>query len=428
MSIGVATITSPFLAFASFHYKLTHLFPSVFQLHDGLHNEAAYRAVLRRMQPSRFHAPAGSLGRLARRIAWLALLTACGSKPPADLVALPPAPIPTYGLGDSYQFTDGSGDAVISVGGDLIRWQAKNGTYVTARDVLLPRLAWDTSGETGERRFAVGPLQLFPLERGKGVKFHAARIVRHVGRDQPVTVEEDWRCEVAGTASVATQAGDFHDMARRLRDARDAGRDRQRCAPAQLLLRTGHRILRPHGGTDRRRTDARGGPVQLYVVRSDPERQRSAPAFDREFSGRWKPSSAAARRLGATPRQEPMARSWCSIRGFPIDMAGAATLPSASVGPDAATPCTGWAAATRKKSGRSSCSHPAARGASEHGLTPGWHGFGLRLCALPASLPFRSSRAAFRGSRLPSGAIQRRCLRLAAPHRRVAEPSPGTLG
>ena len=161
------------------------------------------------MQPSRFHAPAGSLGRLARRIAWLALLTACGSKPPADLVALPPAPIPTYGLGDSYQFTDGSGDAVISVGGDLIRWQAKNGTYVTARDVLLPRLAWDTGGETGERRFAVASLQLFPLATGKGVNFHAARIVRHIGRDEPVAVEEDWRCEVAGTASVATQAGNF---------------------------------------------------------------------------------------------------------------------------------------------------------------------------------------------------------------------------
>jgi hypothetical protein len=165
--------------------------------------------VWRRMQPNRSHAAAGSLSRLARRMALLALLTACGSKQPVDLGALPPAPIPTYGLGDSYQFNDGSGDAVISVGGDVIRWQAKNGTYVTARDVLLPRLAWDTGGETGERRFAVGPLQLFPLEAGKGVRFHAARIVRHIGGDQPATVEEDWRCGVAGTASVATQAGDF---------------------------------------------------------------------------------------------------------------------------------------------------------------------------------------------------------------------------
>ena len=130
------------------------------------------------MQPSRSLASAGSLSRLARRIALLALVTACGSKQPVDLGALPPAPLPTYGLGDSYQFTDGSSDAMISVGGDLIRWQAKNGTYVTARDVLLPRLAWDTGGETGERRFAVGPLELFPLEPGKGVKFNATRTVR----------------------------------------------------------------------------------------------------------------------------------------------------------------------------------------------------------------------------------------------------------
>ena len=161
------------------------------------------------MQHSRSLASAGSLSGLAGGIALLALLTACGSKQPADLGALPPAPLPTYGLGDSYQFSDGSGDAVISVGGDLIRWQAKNGTYVTARDILLPRLAWDTGGETGERRITVGPLQMFPLEKGKGVKFNATRTVRQLGRDQPVTVQEDWRCEVAGTASVATQAGDF---------------------------------------------------------------------------------------------------------------------------------------------------------------------------------------------------------------------------
>ena len=313
------------------------------------------------MQPSRSHASAGSLSRLARRIALLALLTACGSKQPADLGALPPAPIPTYGLGDSYQFTDGSGDAVISVGGDLIRWQAKNGTYVTARDVLLPRLAWDTGGETGERRFAVGPLQLFPLETGKGVKFHATRIVRHI-RTRPAG---------HGAGGLALRGrrhgkrgdagGRLPDLARRLRDARDAGRDRQRRGPAQLLLCTGHRILRPHGGADRQRTDARGGPVQLHVVRSDPERHARCASVRSSFSGRWKPSPAAARRHGATPRQAPMARSCCSIRDFPSGMAGAATLPSASVGPDAVTPCTAWAAATRKKSGRSSCSHRAAR-------------------------------------------------------------------
>ena len=141
MSIGVATIT-PLLASASFHIELTHLLPSAIRVHDGLHIEGAYRAVWRRMQHSRSLASAGSLSGLAGGIALLALLTACGSKQPADLGALPPAPLPTYGLGDSYQFSDGSGDAVISVGGDLIRWQAKNGTYVTARDILLPRLAW----------------------------------------------------------------------------------------------------------------------------------------------------------------------------------------------------------------------------------------------------------------------------------------------
>ena len=282
------------------------------------------------MQPSRSHASAGSLSGLARRIALLALLTACGSKQPADLGALPPAPLPTYGLGDSYQFSDGSGDAVISVGGDLIRWQAKNGTYVTARDVLLPRLAWDTGGETGERRFAVGPLQLFPLERARASSSMrrglSATRTRPAGHGAGGLALRGRRHGKRGDAG-----GRLPDLARRLRDARDAGRDRQRRGPAQLLLCTGHRILCPHGGADRRRTDARGGPVQLHDVRSDPERHARCASVRSSFSGPWKPSPAAARRHGATPRQAPTARSCCSIRGFPIGMAGAATLPSASV-------------------------------------------------------------------------------------------------
>ena len=80
--------------------------------------------VWRRMQPNRSHAAAGSLSRLARRMALLALLTACGSKQPVSASCRRPQSRPT-GLGDPYQFNDGSGDAVISVGGDVIRWQAE---------------------------------------------------------------------------------------------------------------------------------------------------------------------------------------------------------------------------------------------------------------------------------------------------------------
>lgn len=161
------------------------------------------------MRLSRVLASSGGPGRLAIQIALLVLAAGCGSNEPVGLGPLPSAPLPTYGLGNSYQFSDGSGDSVISIVGDLIRWQAKNGTYLTGRDVLLPRLAWAEGRTTGERRFILGPVQMFPLEAGKGIKFSATRSVSQLGHRTPVTVKEDWRCNVAGTANVATQAGDF---------------------------------------------------------------------------------------------------------------------------------------------------------------------------------------------------------------------------
>ena len=82
-------------------------------------------------------------------------------------------------------------------------------SYVTARDVLLPRLAWTEGGTTGERRFPLGPVELFPLEAGKGIKFTAVRTVRGSEERQPVSVQEDWRCNVAGATNVTTRAGGF---------------------------------------------------------------------------------------------------------------------------------------------------------------------------------------------------------------------------
>lgn len=156
-----------------------------------------------------FDAVKGHAQRFAGRLAWLALLAACGTSQPTDLGPLASAPLPNYGLGNSYRFSDGSIDTVVSVVQDTVRWRSRAGTYVTARDVLLPRLAWTEGGITGERRFPLGPVQLFPLEAGKGIKFIAVRIVRGPGESRPVTVQEDWRCNVAGATNLTTRAGNF---------------------------------------------------------------------------------------------------------------------------------------------------------------------------------------------------------------------------
>jgi hypothetical protein len=142
-------------------------------------------------------------------LAGLALLAGCGGSDPVDLGPLASAPLPTYGLGDSYHFNDGSSETVVSVAPDTVHWRGRTGTYITARDVLLPRLAWAEGGASGERRFPLGPVELFPLEAGKGIKFTAVRIVRGAGARQSVTVQEDWRCNVAGAANLTTRVGSF---------------------------------------------------------------------------------------------------------------------------------------------------------------------------------------------------------------------------
>ena len=149
---------------------------------------------------------------------------------------------------------------------------------------------------------------MFPLATGKGVKFNATRTVRQLGRDQPVTVQEDWRCEVAGTASVATQAGNFQTW-------------RVDCAMHETPAVTGNGVLQrsfyyaPDIGFYVRTEERIGnGPtheadLSSYTTSDPILTTRRCASVRSSCSGPWKPSPAAARRHGATPRQAPPARS-----------------------------------------------------------------------------------------------------------------------
>ena len=422
MSIGVATIT-PLLAFASFHYELTHLFPSASQLHDGLHNEAAYRAVLRRMQPSRFHAPAGSLRGLAgrHRLAraadglWLEAAdrprrVAAGATSDLRPRRFIPVQRRQRRRGDQRRG-----------GPDPLAGQERHLRHRARCPAATPCL-----GHRRRNRRAslpVAPLQLFPLETGKGVKFHAARIVRHVGRDQPVTVQEDWRCEVAGTASVATQAGNFQTW-------------RVDCAMHETPAVTGNGVVQrsfyyaPDIGFYVRTEERIGnGPTHVAdlssYTSSDPIltasalRQRSIEiqrALEAQLSGSQATWSDAT--TGAVGKVMLLDTRLSERYGWCRDFAERIRWSGRSYS------LHGMGCRNPEKSGRSSCSHRAARGASDHGLTPGRRGFGLRRCALPANSPLRSS--AGRASRKPTS-VWRRPTPMPAPGC-AAPPSGRTIG
>jgi surface antigen len=156
-----------------------------------------------------FSAKAGLLASLAGLIALFATLTGCGSYRPVGIPSMPPAALPTYGLGDSYQLSDGSNDSVTAADDDVVHWRDNDGAFVTSRDILAPRLTWADSATLGERGISGDPSLLFPLRPAKSVKFTATRTVHPRRGGQQVTVQEDWVCDVIGAVRVTTGAGDF---------------------------------------------------------------------------------------------------------------------------------------------------------------------------------------------------------------------------
>lgn len=130
----------------------------------------------------------------------LAMLAGCGSDRPGPAATLPPALLPAYGIGDTYQFGDGSADTVVATSADQVWWHGKDGSYITSRDVLMPTLAWTTGASQGERRIGAGGVLLFPLQGNASVQFTATRSVRQAANATPQTTQENWRCAVTGTA------------------------------------------------------------------------------------------------------------------------------------------------------------------------------------------------------------------------------------
>jgi 17 kDa outer membrane surface antigen len=178
-------------------------FPGTPRTHDGLHQKIAQGTICTRM-PSPAPASARQL------IGLFVLLVGCGSKPPAEVAGLPAAPVPDYGVGDSYKFSDGATDSVVAIDRDTVRWRGTSDNYITSRDVLLPRLAWADASVQGERQIGAAAPLLFPLRPGKSVVFGATRTVKPLTGGIPVTVRENWRCDIPGTARIETPAGAFN--------------------------------------------------------------------------------------------------------------------------------------------------------------------------------------------------------------------------
>lgn len=213
--------------------------------------------------------------RLLLAVVLTSLLAACAGGGPST------APLPRYGLGDSYRFDDGTTRRVGGNTGDTVLWRLNQGvSLLTTRDVLLPPLVEHAPGVEVRHRLRGDP-GLFPLVPGKQVTFSAATEWLPHGRGHPSRSDERWLCKVGDTDHVRTPAGGF--------DTIRVDCTMQQTGTAQALHRTYY--YAPSIGFYVRRVDSVGGTARhrmeltAYSVGN--------PAL---------PDSALRRRIGAIQR------------------------------------------------------------------------------------------------------------------------------
>jgi len=128
------------------------------------------------------------------------MLSACGGGDLAD--AVPP---PSYGIGDTYSFDDGSVRSVVATEGDAVHWRDNGADITTTRDIMLPPTEASAHGHAVRQQIAGTPL--FPLLRGKEANFVVTPL--QPTANAPAFAQESGTCEVRGRGRTDTPAGTF---------------------------------------------------------------------------------------------------------------------------------------------------------------------------------------------------------------------------
>lgn len=123
---------------------------------------------------------------------------------------LPPANLPVYELGDTFIYSDGRVETVVSVDGERITWSNNQGLrYTSWRNFILPRLSWDGEATSGKRRVGAPPDALWPLRVGSSLSFRSTATVAQIDDGASDTISNDWKCRVSGAKTVEVAAGTF---------------------------------------------------------------------------------------------------------------------------------------------------------------------------------------------------------------------------
>ena len=126
---------------------------------------------------------------------------------------LPPAPLPTYELGDTFVFDNGS-VATVSVvwpdNDDRVTWRTAAGrTSVAVRNFAVPDLQWTTRTRNGRFETAADLATLWPLIDGNRAVFEGRATLENERADTVTVSARRYVCAVDGTWTVTVAAGTF---------------------------------------------------------------------------------------------------------------------------------------------------------------------------------------------------------------------------
>ena len=124
--------------------------------------------------------------------------------------------LPTYELGTTYVYSDGSWETVADISPQLVTWHDHRGNvYNRFPDFTYRSAKWRTRNRDGTRQFVQRSDVLFkkktslwPLKEGN-VSGFTEMVTSSNSGEPPKSYRVNWTCEVIGTERVAVMAGQF---------------------------------------------------------------------------------------------------------------------------------------------------------------------------------------------------------------------------
>jgi len=123
-----------------------------------------------------------------------------------------PAALPDYQSGDAFVYSNGVVERVRSSRDGVVTWSGLSGpTWSRPTNVIAPVLRWTLRGRVGRRTVFGAPDRLWPLRKGRMVRFRVLTETRRKGDPAQAWKRSVslWSCRVGAPAMLKAPVGDF---------------------------------------------------------------------------------------------------------------------------------------------------------------------------------------------------------------------------